>query len=63
MIEVSHCLKGALMTARHSPWTLWIWTVKTASYKRLYTSVLRYFRPESAISVTTLAPGPIRFAT
>ena len=23
-----------------------------------YTSVLRYFRPESTISVTTLAPGP-----
>ena len=32
-------------------------------YRLLYTSVLRYFRPESTISVTTLAPGPSRSAT
>ena len=32
-------------------------------YFRRYTSVLRYFSPESAISVTTLAPGPSRSAT
>jgi hypothetical protein len=29
----------------------------------LYTSVLRYFSPESTISVTTVAPGPSRRAT
>jgi hypothetical protein len=32
-------------------------------YQRLYTSVLKCFRPESAISVTTLAFGPSRSAT
>jgi hypothetical protein len=32
-------------------------------YLPLYTSVFRYFRPESLISVTTLAFGPRRAAT
>jgi hypothetical protein len=35
----------------------------TGAYLLLYTSVLRYFRPESAISVTTLASGPSLAAT
>lgn len=30
---------------------------------RAYTSVLTYFRPESTMSVTTVAPGPRRRAT
>jgi hypothetical protein len=34
--------------------------IETASYLFLYTSVLKYLRPESAISVTTLAFGPSR---
>lgn len=29
-----------------------------SDYLLLYTSVLKYFRPESTISVTTLASGP-----
>jgi hypothetical protein len=36
---------------------------ENAPHVRLYTSVLKYFRPESAISVTTLAFRPSRFAT
>ena len=36
---------------------------EAVSYLFLYTSVFRYFRPESAISVTTLASGPSRSAT
>ena len=33
------------------------------SYPLLYTSVLKCFSPESAIGVTTFAPGPNLFAT
>ncbi len=36
---------------------------RVGSYRRRYTSVLEYFRPESTINVTTLAFGPRRFAT
>jgi hypothetical protein len=36
---------------------------ETVVYLFLYTSVFKYFRPESTISVTTLAPAPSRFAT
>jgi hypothetical protein len=34
--------------------------IETVAYLLLYTSVLKYFRPESPIRVTTLAPGPSR---
>jgi hypothetical protein len=37
--------------------------IDTVCYLLLYTSVLKYFRPESAISVTTFASGPNRSAT
>src|SRR5271157_6215847 len=37
--------------------------IETTPYVRLYTSVLKYLRPESAISVTTRAPAPSLSAT
>jgi hypothetical protein len=42
---------------------IWPAVVETESYLLRYTSVLKYVRPESAISVTTLALGPSRSAT
>lgn len=32
--------------------------IETVPYLPRYTSVLMYFRPESAMSVTTIASGP-----
>src|SRR5437867_5994138 len=36
---------------------------RTIAFLLRYTSVLKYFMPESTISVTTVAPGPSRSAT